>query len=164
MLLSSQHACMLVECNFIEIGLWVSVRASLTLLLIPASWRLYWLRVGSDHGLTLCPPIVHAGSVGEVALPPQCPRPCRPQEAVWLCLPSGPQVSTAGPSLPSFAYGSAGCGGRGYSCTTCQVRREGVDPEGKKQRLTTSWAPAGCVMSPPPRTPTSGQMTSPSGR
>lgn len=67
-------------------------------------WFCFWrLGEGSDQGLTLCLHAVHAGSVGEVALSSQCPRPCWPQEAVWFCLPPGPQVSLASPSPLSMS-------------------------------------------------------------
>lgn len=52
----------------------------------------------------LCP-AVHAGRVGEVAPSPQHTDAGRKQEAVWLCLSSGPQV---GPAWPSCHPGGTG--------------------------------------------------------
>lgn len=49
--------------------------------------------------------------MGEVAHSSQCPRPCRQQEAVWFCLPSGPQVSTIDYPLQIPLAMSEGWGG-----------------------------------------------------
>lgn len=49
-------------------------------------------------GFTVTPllsPAVHAGRVGEVAPPPQHTNAGRKQEAIWVCLSSGPQVGLA---------------------------------------------------------------------
>lgn len=46
-------------------------------------------------GFTVTPllsPAVHAGCVGEVAPSPQHTNAGRKQEAIWVCLSSGPQV------------------------------------------------------------------------
>ena len=40
-------------------------------------------------------PAVHPGRVGEVAPPPQHTNAGRKQEAIWVCLSSGPQVGPA---------------------------------------------------------------------
>lgn len=52
-------------------------------------------------------PTVHAGRVGEVALPSQRPGPRWPQAAVWFCLSPGPQVSPAGPIPASLSSGES---------------------------------------------------------
>lgn len=46
----------------------------------------------------LLSPAVHAGRLGEVAPSPQHTDAGRKQEAVWLCLSSGPQVGPVWPS------------------------------------------------------------------
>lgn len=69
---------------------------------VPAGSGPFLLMLSPALGFTvtplLSPPAVHPGCLGEVAPPPQHTDAGRKQEAVWVSLSSGPQVSPVEPS------------------------------------------------------------------